>query len=209
MFTIKQIQYDRITLPHKDNTFVCSHNMGITPELLNQSATGNKQAQYALYKQSYSLLMGICSRYVKNFDDAMALLNEGFLKILLNADKRKSHVPPELWMRRIMINTIIDAFRKNKNYIEQTQLKDFSDHQTDNYEQHSVDNYYDKEISSELLNNMLQKLPEVTGKVFNLFAIDGYSHKEIADLLKISEGTSKWHVNNARTLLKQMINELN
>lgn len=152
--------------------------------------------------------MGICSRYAKNFDDAMALLNEGFLKILLNADKRKSHVPPELWMRRIMINTIIDAFRKNKLYNEQTQLKDFSDHQTVNYEQHSVDNDYDKEISSEQLNNMLQKLPEVTGKVFNLFAIDGYSHKEIADLLKISEGTSKWHVNNARTLLKQMINEL-
>ncbi len=209
MHTIKQIQYEHITLQHKDKTFVFRHSMGITTELLNQSATGNKQAQYALYKQSYSLLMGICSRYAKNFDDAMALLNEGFLKILLHADKRKSNVPPELWMRRVMINTIIDAFRKNKNYNEQTQLKDFSDHQTINYEQHSVDNDYDKEISSDQLNNMLQKLPEVTGKVFNLFAIDGYSHKEIADLLKISEGTSKWHVNNARTLLKQMINELN
>lgn len=209
MLITKQIQYDHITLPSKDTRVVCKNSMGITPELLKQSAAGDKQAQYALYKLSYSLLMGICARYVKNFDDAMALLNEGFLKILLHADKRKSHVPPELWMRRIMINTVIDDFRKNKNYHEQTQLKDFSDHQSANYAQHFTDNDYNKEISQDELNGMLQKLPEVTGKVFNLFAIDGYSHKEIADLLKISEGTSKWHVNNARTLLKQMINELN
>ncbi len=205
MHTLKQIRYDRLTLPIKDNTFVCSHSMGIEPELLNKSATGNKQAQYLLYKQSYSLLMSICNRYAQNFDDAMALLNLGFLKIILNAEKRKSNVPVELWMRRVMINTIIDEFRKNKNYNEQTQLKDFSDHSIDNNQNQSVENEYTQHISSDLLNNLLLRLPEVTGKVFNLFAIDGYSHKEISNLLGMSEGTSKWHVNNARTLLKNWI----
>ena len=208
MHTIKQIHNERITLPIKDNTFVCSHNMGITPELLTKSATGNKQAQYLLYKQSYSLLMSICARYVKNFDDAMALLNEGFLKILLHADKRKSNVPPELWMRRIMINTIIDAYRKNKQYKEQTQLQDFSDQTFGDVNNDSTENEYEHHIQSETLQHMLNKLPEVTGKVFNLFAIYGFTHKEIAEMLQMSEGTSKWHVNNARTLLKQMINEL-
>ena len=60
-------------------------------------------------------------------------------------------------------------------------------------------------ISADALYHMLMRLPEMTGKVFNMFAIDGYSHKEISELLNISEGTSKWHVNNARTILKNML----
>jgi RNA polymerase sigma factor (sigma-70 family) len=206
--TIKQFQHGTLTLPIKDNTFVCSHSMGITPELLIQAATGNKQAQYSLYKLSYSLLMSICHRYAPNFDDAMALLNLGFLKILLHAEKRKTNVPIEYWMRRIMINTAIDEFRKNKHYREQTELHDFTDHQQVMADNNEVSNEFNRQIESEVLQNMLHQLPDVTAKVFNLFAIDGYTHKEIADMLQISEGTSKWHVNNARTLLKKLINQL-
>ncbi|MBC8048010.1 MAG: RNA polymerase sigma factor [Fimbriimonadaceae bacterium] len=181
--------------------------MTIEPALLKKCASGERQAQNKLYKQSFSLLMGVCSRYTKNKDDAMALLNLGFCKILMHADKYKEHIPPELWMRRVMINTAIDEFRKNKNYNEQTQLKDFSDHSVELSYDDSEANLYDAKIESERLQQMLNELPNITGKVFNLFAIDGYSHKEIAELLGMSEGTSKWHVNNARTLLKQMLKE--
>lgn len=207
MHTFKKIQYERITLQSKFKPIVLTQTMGIEPELLSQSASGNKQAQYLLYKQSYSLLMSICNRYAQNIDDAKALLNLGFLKILLNVEKRKTNVPPELWMRRVMINCVIDEFRKNKNYQTYTQLKDFSNHTAAAEYASVVENEYDKHISSEALNNMLLSLPEMTAKVFNLFAIDGYSHKEIAAIFGISEGTSKWHVSSARSILRAKINE--
>ncbi|MBC8173881.1 MAG: RNA polymerase sigma factor [Chitinophagales bacterium] len=182
--------------------------MQIDPALLKLSASGERQAQYKLYKQSFSLLMSICSRYTINKDDAMALVNLGFCKILMHANKYKEHIPIEMWMRRIMINTAIDEFRRNKKYKEQTQLQDFSDHVSGSGSDESDMNLYDAEIEAERLEDMLKNLPTVTGKVFNLFAIDGYSHKEISNMLHMSEGTSKWHVNNARTLLKQMLKKV-
>lgn len=182
--------------------------MSIEPALIKLSASGERQAQYKLYKQSFSLLMGVCSRYTINKDDAMALLNEGFCKILMHADKYREHIPAELWMRRVMINTAIDSFRRQKNYREQVQLKDFSDHAVESADNGADQNLYDKKIEADRLEAMLKKLPNITGKVFNLFAIDGYSHKEISESLGMSEGTSKWHVNNARTLLKKMLKEI-
>lgn len=179
--------------------------MIIDPELLTLSAKGDRKAQHTLYKQAFSLLMGVCSRYSFDRDEAMALLNQGFLKMLMYAEKRKEHVPVEAWMRRVMINTIIDIYRQNKQYREHTRLVDYSDQVNVNAHESSVEIEMPDSIQSETLNRMLAKLPEMTGKVFNLFAIDGYSHKEIAELLQMSEGTSKWHVNNARTLLKAMI----
>ncbi|MFN0276542.1 MAG: RNA polymerase sigma factor [Chitinophagales bacterium] len=182
--------------------------MNIEPALLKRCASGERKAQYELYKQSFSLLMSVCSRYASNKDDALALLNEGFCKILIHADKHKEHIPLAVWMRRVMINTAIDEFRKNKKYKEQIQLKDFSDHSVDLQYDDYEENLYDATIEADRMQNMLNKLPAVSGKVFNLFAIDGYSHKEISELLGMSEGTSKWHVNNARTLLKQMLQQM-
>lgn len=182
--------------------------MKLDPALFRLSASGDKQAQYRFYKQSFSLLMSICTRYTINRDDAVALLNEGFLKVLVHADKYKETVPLELWMRRIMINTAIDRFRHSKTYNEQTQHTDFSDPLSQQVTADPAQNDYQEGIESEMLFAMLQKLPPVTGKVFNLFAIDGYSHKEIAELLGMSEGTSKWHVNAARTQLKELLKVL-
>lgn len=210
-------QYTDITVVHNQNEFVRKHTyvystgrhcMNIEPALLKRCASGERKAQYELYKQSFSLLMSVCCRYTSHRDDAMALLNEGFCKILMHADKYKEHIPMEVWMRRVMINTAIDEFRRSKKYKEQTQLKDFSDHSAEmKYDEHE-ENLYDATIETERLDAMLKKLPAVSGKVFNLFAVDGYSHKEISELLGISEGTSKWHVNNARTILKQMLTQM-
>lgn len=181
--------------------------MQIEPAVFKQSASGNRQAQAKLYQQSFSLLMSVCSRYTCNREDAMALLNLGFCKIVMNAEKYKEHIPLELWMRRVMINTAIDEFRRDKKYKEHIQHKDFSDHTEQFFSEDNTENNYDKEIEAEQLEAMLKKLPHVSGKVFNLFAIDGYSHKEISEMLGMSEGTSKWHVNNARTILKSLLKE--
>lgn len=148
--------------------------------------------------------MSICSRYEKNRDDAEALLNQGFLKIVTKLNLYNPDVPFEAWIRRIMINTVIDEFRKNKKQNDTIEYTNFED-------QHynlSVDmNDAAKKFDAEELEIMLQKLPKVSQKVFNLHVLDGYSHKEIGEMLNISVGTSKWHVSNARNLLKKMIHQ--
>ncbi|HNV98450.1 MAG TPA: RNA polymerase sigma factor [Chitinophagales bacterium] len=204
MHTLSEKQW--IAVPKSaTSTKGSTRSMQIDPELLIASAKGDRKAQHSLYKQAYQLLMGVCSRYAVDRDEAMSLLNQGYLKILTHADKRKENVPVEAWMRRIMINTIIDTYRLQKNYKTHTQLVDYSDHSTIEIHESAVNEDLAAIISADALYHMLMRLPEMTGKVFNMFAIDGYSHKEISELLNISEGTSKWHVNNARTILKNML----
>ncbi|MEZ5015074.1 MAG: RNA polymerase sigma factor [Chitinophagales bacterium] len=200
----QQIPYEKIILQSDQKLYNGILRMGIDAELVRKAGAGDRNAQYALYRESYSLLMSVCRRYTKQDEDARALLNTGFLKILTHADKRKEHIPPEVWMRRVMINTAIDAFRRQKNYNELTALQDFSDHTSEHFTA-TADDPYGGRIGADALQHMMDALPEMSAKVFNLFAVDGYSHAEIAEMLGIQTGTSKWHVNNARTLLQKMI----
>lgn len=172
-------------------------------KLIQGCKSGNRKAQFTLYKTYYNVLMGVCMRYNKNKDDASAILNEGFLKILKNIDKYNPKVPFEAWIKRIMINTIIDAFRKNKKDRELIQYTDFEE--TDTLDINIDYNEADKMFDAEAIEKLIQQLPKVTQKVFNLFAVDGFSHKEIGEMLSISVGTSKWHINAARKQLKEMI----
>jgi RNA polymerase sigma-70 factor (ECF subfamily) len=107
-----------------------------------------------------------------------------------------------------MINTAIDEFRREKKWREQTV---FTDEIERSYSEHPINwNEAEQRLDMEHLEALLRRLSPVTQQVFNLFAIDGFSHKEIGDMLQISEGTSKWHVNNARTHLQHWIKtELN
>lgn len=142
-------------------------------------------------------------RYKKNREDAAELVNQGFLKILAHIEKYNETAPFEAWIRKIMVNTVIDEFRKEKKDIEAMEYSDFQNNS--HYNQHIDYNNADKNFDAEELEKMLNELPPVSRQVFNLFAIDGYGHKEIGEMLKISEGTSKWHVNFARNKLKELI----
>ena len=179
--------------------------MEITTELLTQCRKNDRKSQYELYRECFPVLMSICSRYHENEIDSRAMMNEGFLKIILNLEKYSSQIPFKLWIRRIMINTIIDQFRKDKKYREQTEHSEASHLQVVAPVDVALRDYYDGE---ELLL-MIRQLPPMTNRVFNMFAIDGYSHFEVAQLLKISEGTSKWHVSTARKLLSEMLKKQN
>ena len=161
----------------------------------------DRLAQAELYKHAYPQLMSICRRYAKDDLDARGLLNQGFLKILTNLDRKKADVPFIAWAKRITINTIISEFRKDKLRMEkQEQMEE------QKLENHSVSwNTIGEKIEAEVLQLMLDRLPEASRKVFNLFASDGYSHKEISDMLGISEGTSKWHVSAARKDLQHQL----
>lgn len=172
-------------------------------EVLDKCARGDRRAQYQLYSQCYSFMMTICIRYTHSRDEAEDLLNQSFLKVLNNIGKRRKEVPFGLWIRRITINTIIDEFRRNKKMNEQTELVDFTEENPE-YDGRVLNTYLEK-AEAEQLQALVNTLPEMSRRVFNLFALDGYSHKEIAELLGISEGTSKWHVSNARSRLKDLI----
>ena len=103
-----------------------------------------------------------------------------------------------------MINHVIDEFRKNRKVQELIDYTDFSEKQIpDNIDYNEADKAFDAED----IEDLIRSLPPVTKKVFNLFAIDGYSHKEIGEMLKISDGTSKWHLNSARKKLQEAINQ--
>ena len=177
--------------------------MNINPQLLQDCINGDRRGQFQLYKSCFSLLMGVCIRYKKNEEEAASILNVGFLKILNNLNKYKKEVPFGAWIRRIMINTIIDDFRKNRKVRELIEHTDFN-----NYEvtEDLIDfNLADQLFDAEQLENFIKNLPPVSQKVFNLFAIDGYSHKEIGALLGITEGTSKWHLSSGRKKIQEMM----
>ena len=173
----------------------------VTEALIQGCIQRDERAEYALYKALYPMLMGICARYERNTQDAAATLNAGFLKILTGLNARPSGAPFEAWARRIVINTVIDRYRRERPRREHEQLVD------DPPTEVAVANDYLKEVEAEELRRVIASLPPMSRNVFNLFAIDGYPHAEIAELLQISEGTSKWHVNHARTLLKRALAE--
>lgn len=177
--------------------------MIIQPNLIKDCINRDRRAEYALYKTLYSYLMSICYRYTHQKEMAEEMLNMGYLKILTNLSKYDPDLPFKAWVRRIMVNTLIDEYRKNKN------LKNNISYVEEYYdtEAYSDTNSALKKLNAKEILQMIEKLPKASGQVFNLFAIDGYSHKEIAAMLEISEGTSKWHLNYARQKLKEMIGD--
>lgn len=172
-------------------------------EIIEACRKNDRRAQEKLYEWAYIKLMPTCMRYHKNEEDARNVLNLGFVKICKNLDKIKEGTPFEAWVRRIMTNTIIDEFRKNKNYTQLVDQKE-TDRELEIHG-HSVDNGVWSKLEMDVLMGLLKRLPDVSRKVFNLYVIDGYAHKEIGDMLNISDGTSKWHLSNARKLLREMV----
>jgi len=177
--------------------------MKIPVDVMEGCLAADRKSQYRLYQLCFSMLKGVCRRYYFNEDEANAALNLGFLKILNKLSTRKENVPFEAWSKRIVINTIIDEFRKNKMEKEKTIYPERS-------KEPSVEDGIDFNIADQLfdaedLEQMIRQLPAMCQKVFNLFAIDGYPHAEISGMLGISSGTSKYHLSTARKKLADML----
>jgi RNA polymerase sigma factor (sigma-70 family) len=149
--------------------------------------------------------MSICLRYTNQREEARSMLNLGFYKILKNLKKFDLSTSFGSWIHRIMVNTLIDEYRKKKKQQERTMY-------IENYEEIREDTSVNSALVNmdvEQIRELIMKLPPVSQKVFNLYAIDGYTHKEIGELLGISEGTSRWHFNLSRTRLQEMILKIN
>jgi RNA polymerase sigma factor (sigma-70 family) len=172
----------------------------VPQSLIDRCIRQERRAQSELYHALYGMLMGICARYQHDRQEAMALLNQGFLKILTHLGKRDASVPFEPWARRVMINTVIDAFRKDRER-QAMEGREMPEEPANV----AVANAYLEHMEAEDFALLLERVPTMSRNVFNLFAVDGYSHAEIAAQLGISEGTSKWHVAHARSILQKAL----
>jgi RNA polymerase sigma factor (sigma-70 family) len=151
-----------------------------------------------LYKQYCSSMQGLCRSYTKNEEDAVEVLQDGFLKVFQQIDRFDSSKSSlYTWMRTIMIRTAIDFLRKKSRKQEVVEWKETYDP--------FIDAEALQQMSAQQVLYLLQSLSETTRMVFNLYITEGYTHKEIGQLLSISEGTSKWHLSEAR---RHLINSL-
>jgi RNA polymerase sigma factor (sigma-70 family) len=179
------------------------HSMNIQPELIQSCIKSERKAEYELYKITFSYLMSICIRYTRNNDKAKEVLNMGFLKILTNLKKYDTAEPFKPWIRRIMINTLINEYKKEKVHHQNIE---YVENYYDN-EQHADSNLALTKIDADQIYSFIAQLPPATQQVFNLYFIDGFKHREIAEMLDISEGTSKWHLSSAKEKLKILLKE--
>jgi len=177
--------------------------MFIDNELLNECQQGKRRACNQLYEKLFSYLMNICIRYNNDYDEAGAALNAVFLKIITNLKQRdqQKHFLP--WAKTIAMNHLADEFRKNK--VLKNNLS-FSDDLTP-YENKTSEIKISGNLETKDLIKMIQKLPSACNRIFNLYAIDGYNHREIGELLGINEGTSKSQLHLARIKLQKMIED--
>ena len=167
-------------------------------ELIDGCLKGNRTCQHLLYKQFSKRMMAVCIRYSKSVPEAEDILQEGFVKIFQHWSNFKGQSQLATWMTRIMVNTALNMHRK-KLYlfpmldVQETTLVSTGESLND--------------IAFEQLLKMIQSLPHGCQLIFNMYAVEGYTHQEIAGLLGISEGTSKSQYARAKELLRKQLQQ--
>jgi len=159
----------------------------------------DRKMQHELYKLFYSYGMSICIRYVQNENDAIAILNEAFLKVFNNINKYNFDFDFKPWLRKIIVNTAIDEMKKKKRLMINAELE----------EAKSIserENIISK-IGYKELMALVHTLSDAYRTVFNMYVIDGYKHEEIATQLEISVGTSKSNLSKARAILRKKLSK--
>lgn len=162
---------------------------------------GDRKSQYALYQQFSPMLYGVCLRYLRNEESAADMLQECFLKIFDKIGAFRGEGSFEGWIRKLTINTVLNELKKLEHSPNLDTLSD------DNEEITSVA-YQPDRLTQEELINVIQKLPSGYRTVFNLYEIEGYSHQEIAEMMHISESTSKTQLRNAKIRLQQILYQM-
>jgi RNA polymerase sigma-70 factor (ECF subfamily) len=153
-------------------------------------------------------LFAICIRYLKDEEEALDALNRSFMKIFDKIHSFKGNTKLETWMKRITINPCLNKIKSNKSYKHtfiQTDEFIFYDEPDESQNESDDYNWWEKALAllSEVFFNLIENLPPATRTVFNLYTVDGFTHLQISEHLSISTGTSKWHLNKARSILKE------
>lgn len=168
-------------------------------KIIKGCLAGDRRDQELLYRRHSAKLYAVCLQYSGNDEEARDTLQEGFIKIFENLDHYKHEGSFEGWMRRIMVNTALEKFRNRHNLYRVDDIDTITepDAESDNQDYAGLE-------AADLLA-IIKELPEKYRMVFNLYAIEGYSHKEISKMLNISEGTSKSDLSRARVILQRRV----
>lgn len=169
-------------------------------ELIKGCIREEKSCQQKLYKTYAGKMLVVCMRYTRNRQEAEDILQDGFIRVFDNIKKFTFSGSFEGWVRRIMINCALRNYRKSSYQKELVGI-------AEDYDIPTNAKVYDK-LSEEELLKLIDELPEGYKMVFNLYAIEGYSHKEIADMMGINEGTSRSQLNKARKHLQKRLHEI-
>ncbi|MCB9195358.1 MAG: sigma-70 family RNA polymerase sigma factor [Flavobacteriales bacterium] len=171
-------------------------------QLIEACLNGDARAQKMLFQNFGPKLYAVCLRYSKSEEEAQDMLQDGFVKIFEKLLSYKGEGSFEGWMRRIMVNTCLDEIRRTKKFQSNVDVEDFSYSLTDN------ETVLDDLAAKDLLK-ILQRIPMGYRTVFNLYVIEGYSHKEIADELEITVSTSKSQFSRAKAMLREILSKQN
>ena len=170
-------------------------------EIISKCIKNDRKAQKMLYNNYAPGLLGVCIRFTGNRQEAEDILQEGFVKIFLNIIKFEGRSSLASWMRRIMVNTAITLYHKN---LKHQYHQDIDDH----HEEMGDNTYREQEFTREELMNVISGLPAGYRMVFNLYAIEGYKHREIAEIMEIDTNTSKSQYSRARKIIQSKLQEL-
>ncbi len=173
-------------------------NQNITEsDLISGCIAGNRRMQEELYRRFSPRMYAVCLRYAGNPEEAEDILQEGFIKIFKKLGSFRSEGSFEGWIRRIFVNTAIEHFRR-KRYLQPVTEKE--ENTVEGSYLSVLDNLAERDIME-----LIQQLSPGYRTVFNMYVVEGYTHKEIGDMLGISEGTSKSQLSRAKVILQQMV----
>lgn len=167
-------------------------------ELINGCIQNSRKHQEQLYRKFFPAMLAMCRKYLSDEEEVLDILNQGFLKVFQKIDTFEKKGSLEGWIRRLIFRTLADHFRSKKSYLKFMVMEEKDQPLPENAVQSLI---YDD------LMQLVKALPGTSKEVFLLHALEGYTHIEIGEKLGISEGTSKWHLSNARKILKEKIND--
>ena len=168
-------------------------------DLIHGCLEGNRRMQEELYRRFSPRMYAVCLRYAGNTEEAEDILQEGFLKVFKKMDSFRSEGSFEGWMRRIFVNTAIEHFRRKRYLLPVTER-----------EENTIEGKYLSvldDLAARDIMALVQELSPGYRTVFNMYVVEGFTHKEIADILGISEGTSKSQLSRAKVILQDMVKQ--
>lgn len=169
--------------------------------LVKKCIAGDARAQRELFEKFAPKMLGVCLRYMKDIQQAEDVLQDGFVKVFTKLSNYSGNGSLEGWIRRIIVNTALDEIRKNVKFQDSINVDDV-DYKLE------LDSYILEGLIADDLMLLINEMPSGYKVIFNMFAIEGFSHKEIAAQLNISENTSKSQYSRARAYLKTKLEEL-
>ena len=168
-------------------------------ELIQGCARNERAAQEKMYRLFYGRMMAVVRRYIDHAEQAEEVLNNGFLRAFQKVEQYTFQGSFEGWLRKIVFHAVSDYVKQNVKYNDKIVLIEKDEYV---HKDHADRMYYNQ------LLQLVQSLPDATRAVFNMYVMEGFTHKEIGKLLGISEGTSKWHLSEGRRQLKGKIEKL-